>query len=451
MQPRMDLWSDFFGSSASLQRIMNQLDNIDFPSIGSADFNNFWALDFGFAVIVSLVGTVASLYSYHKTRDLVVIINAFITLITTFIVGFLLPPTLYLLTWVSKKVSHYITLIPQGIQSKPTDPWYQIYSLFITGTQPVPAIANRIVGVMLSTILEGFVTSVITGLFLFAFLTLVAYPIRRIGFGFTFYRLGISGLVSTVFMQPLVLIVLAFGAVALKFSGTDVGSLNNSLSLILLVACLMPILLFFFVFRRTQTVQIEGPVATNGGNSNGFLGGISIGRADSRPYVGRIPQTGDTMEGVASKANWVAKKLSIASKALAVVAPEAVPVTAGLAVAASSVSQIQSNQATKGKHTTNEAAQAQPPSSTENGEIRTINGATVTTAADYNQVQSDQPEVQETSSQVAKPRVGTLIRQGASSAASGVSSAAIAVGKTARWSSGAQRKTQQMIDQQLKR
>ena len=340
--------------------------------------------------------------------------------------------------------------LPQGVQRTPGNIWYQVYTAVTNAGQPINILGNRLLGDFLTGVLQWMVSSVTTNMFLFAFLTLAAYPVRRIGFGFTLYRVGLAGILTTIFLQPLVLFVLAIGSVALKLSGSDVGSMDSSLSVVLLVACIMPLLLFFFAYRRLQKIQIEGPIVTKNGDPGGMMRGLTFGKPDSRPYAGRIPEAGDTMEGVASKANWVGNKLAVASKALAVAAPEAVPFVASAVAVTSTIGSVAEDRAEKSKDKAE--AQAEPHSidgSPGHTEFETQSSATVVRSEDQTQIlPSSPPEAVDETPKLSKAQV---VRQGASKAAEGTSSAAYAVEKAARWASGAQRKAKVEIDRQLRR
>jgi len=442
-----DIWTDMFGSSVDkLEEIMKTVNDISFPSLDSKEFQDFWELNFGFAVMVAIFAAIISLFSYAKQRDLAIVLNAGLTLITTFIIGYFLPPALYLLTWFSKNLSLIAAKIVNGTEGKDGNVWYQIYVGFMNLKNPIMVLGNRMFGELLTGLLDFLVSSVVTSMFFFAFLTLAAFPVRLIGFGFTVFRIGIAGLLTTVFLQPVVLFVLAIGAVSLKFSGQDVGSFDNSLALILALACIMPILLFFTLFRRLQKVAIEGPLFNKNMNpSFGSTGGFSLNRPQNRNYAGNIPQAGETMESVASKASWVGNKLALASKALAVAAPHAAAIVGGTAVAANAAATTAGNRAEKSK------ANAEAHSSGDS-ENHTLTGATVVAADNFNQSSTSQDtSTPEPSDAPTKTPKGTVVRNGASKVASATSSAAFAAEKAARWTSGAQRKAKKEVDRQLRR
>lgn len=455
---RTDLWSDMFGSSVdSLQKIIEELIKVSLPSVGTDEFQDFWEVNFGFAVVVSLVAGALSLLKYGKTKDMKVLLDSVITVLGVFVIGYLMPPLLYLASWASKQAALFLVTLPQAVRDNDADPWYQIVNAVMAIGKPITLFGNRVLGDMLTGTLEWLTTSVMTSMYLFAFLTLSAWPIRKLGFGFSLYRLGLAGLITTLALQPLVILVLALGSVALKLTGTDVGNLNNSLSVVLFVACLVPFILFFFVFRKLQKIQIEGPVAVNGG-SFGPLKGASMGWAESRPYAGNIPQPGDTMSNVADKAGWVSGKLATAAAALKVARPEAAAVVGGLAVAAGAVGEKASSKSHDQQDRAHERAQADPTTSgpSVSGDIRALSGATVMTAQEHRAQSASSPQSDD--SRASEPYAetptkaprGTAVKNGMSNIAQGASRVAAAAETASRWTSGAQRKADRAIQKQIR-
>lgn len=454
MHPLADLpwpWSSFFGSSAgSLQKLMQEVDNIEFPSLLSKGFKDFWAIDFAFAAIVAVIAAILALFVFAKKRDYTTILNAAITLVGVFVVGFLAPPVLYLAMWASQRLSYVATMLPQGVEST-ANPWYTIYTVILDGTQPLTVFGSQAIGDMLAGLLQWMVSSVVAGLFLFAFMGFATWPIRRLGFGFTIYRFSFAGVVTALFLKPIVLFVLSIGAVVLKLTGADVGN-NGGYGGILLIACILPVLLFVSVYRWAQKVQIEGPVATtSSGQGSWFKGGLPIGWASSRPYVGKIPQAGDTMESFANKANWVARKSSLAAKALAVsgVAAEAAPVLAGLSATAGTAGTIAANNVEKTRQGNTNQLPLGSTTAPDN-ENYTLNGATVTPVEKFELPLSNDESSRGVTSQTVKPSRAEAVKQGVSTIADGVSTAASGFEKAARWTSGAQRKVKDQIDRQIK-
>ena len=445
-------WSDFFSSSAdSLQKLMQNINNIDFPSLASKDFRDFWAIDFAFAVIVAILAFMASLLKFAKTKKWAGPINGLITVFGTFVVGFFTPPILYILTWLSKRLAYAITLIPQGMESH-TDPWYVIYKTVIDGTQPLTVWGSQAFGDVLSGILTSMVSSVVAGLFLFAFIGFAAWPSRLVPFGFTVYRIGVAGVVTSIFLGPIVLFVLALGVVALKLSGTDVGN-SDGYGTIVLIACALPLVLFWTIFRRSQKIQIEGPVATtNDGPGSWFRNAIPFGWANDRPYAGKIPQAGDTMEGAARHLNKFSTIASTAAKALAVsgVGTEFAPVAAGIAAATGAAGAAASSSSERAREA-NDSTIPSGNTAALDSENYTLNGATVTTADAYNNPPSSTPQIQDAPEQPIKPSRVEAVRNGASTVATGIAKGLDGTAKAARWTSGAQRKTQAYIDRQLGR
>ncbi len=445
---------------------MDSLSNIAFPSLSSQEFKDFWSFGWGFAVVVAIIGGALSFFVYAKTKNMVSLLNAAITVVGTFVLGWILPPALYLGTWLSKEITSFLVTLPSLVAGTPVNPWNQVMAGVISALNGSLA-SNQGIATLLSGVLEWMVGSIIGLLYFFAFLTLISYPVRQIGFGFTIYRIGFAGMVTAVFLPSLVIFVLSIGAVAIKVTGTDVGNLNSTLAFILFFACLLPIALFVFLFRRMQKIQIEGPVAVSGGSVGGFFRGASIGMPVERGYVGKIPETGDTMESVANKANWVSSKLAIASKALAVTVPQAAPAVAGVAATLGAAGAVAEQKAGSQKDAASEKAPDDTsldvdsgitPNATPATSVPAVVGSAAAGVAIGAQAASSAPSVASSSGVTETPDVGPAkptrrqaIRQGTSSAAEGASKVADSVAKAAQWTSGAQRKAQKGIETALRR
>jgi hypothetical protein len=456
MDPNSLPWpfSLLFGSGAdSLLATINQINDTEFPDVGSKDFQSFWQIDFGFAVIVAIIAAIVSLLQAAHKRDLVVILNGISTVIKVFIFGYLAPPTIYLLMWAAKRVTTIIALIPASVDQNDGDVWYSIYTGVTALYAPTAVIGYKLSVDAMSSLLAWEVSNIVGAIFFFMFLALAAYPLHQFGFWFTVYRIGIAGVVTTLVLMPIVILVLALGASAMRITGTTVSDPTSPLLLILIVASVLPLLIFHQIFRRSQKVQIEGPAFNAGGGSPWDVpvgNGISFGSLPSRPYAGRIPQAGDTMESVASKANWISQKASIAAAMIAPVDPAIAAGVKTTAMATGAIGGASQAVADQQKLSTVDSAE-QPHDSNSAGansnspamgrtmidaENRTLNGATVKAIGEPDIDVELPAAASDTNPGGAKVDSAKRVL---SKTADRVSETASAVEKSARWASGVQR------------
>ncbi len=308
----------FFGTGLdSLEQVIERVAASPWPDLKAEPFQGFYRVNFGFAALVATVSFTLSILSAGIKQDAAIAMNGIADFIKLFFIGYFLVPVLYLLSYFSNQIAQAITRIPDFFSP---NGWSEPLTNALNQASPAMNGVVKIVG-DISTSLLGFQADTVSGLlYPLSALLVVSYAAYRYSVVNLIYRISIAGTVTALSFQPLALLVLSIGAVALSLTGLSGGASLGILIVTLAGASILPIILFFSVSARIQKVQIEGPVFTNHDRSAGLLAPASnytFGSAEARPYQGYVPSPGERMDKIGNSADWVANKAAVAAAALA--------------------------------------------------------------------------------------------------------------------------------------
>jgi hypothetical protein len=339
-----DFFETFFGSTglSSIQQVIDRIARSPWPDLKAEPFQNFYAINFGFAVITSLVAMFVSFISAVRSGDRAISLNGVFDLVKTFLVGYFLVPILYLLSWFSNQIGNFLTTIPNLVID---GAWSTPLTAIVNLLDPGGGVLVKLVGDAFTSLLGAEADLLGLSLYFYAFLFVVSYSLYRFNIGHLPYRIAFAGLATILTFQPVVLFILVIGAVGLKLIAPPDSVAVLGLVLVLIFAALLPIFIFFRVFSETQKVQIEGPVfsnssATDQGLMSSALGSYSFGRADNRTYRGYVPEAGERWDKVGNASEWVGKRANLAAAALSATGAGA-PV-AGIVAGAGKVASVAS-------------------------------------------------------------------------------------------------------------
>jgi hypothetical protein len=314
------LVSAFFGSGTdNTVRVIGLLQNTPWPALNSSWFLVFWKNSFGLAILLAVAALIISLVSAWRYHNELLLLNALLDFVKTFLIGFFLLVVLNLLMWIVDLIGQLIVVLATfGYHGQ----WYDSLVALKTA-EDLPGVATfNVVASIGGKFMVGEVEIIQGSVLIFAIIYMIGFSFYRYGLGHLIFRGANSALLVALTSKLAILLVLVVTSIVLRSEASVGTDALGKFTFAVVICALIPLILFFFYMRKIRRMQIEGAVITK--SEEGRYG---VGAATSRSYAGRIPEPGAGLERSAKAAGFIGAAATVATLAF----PEAAPVLLGVA------------------------------------------------------------------------------------------------------------------------